>query len=98
VVGLAATAGAWMAKWFYGLIGRRVMDHRLAPDFMRQMTLRYGLGALIQVAAVPLAFVAPRPAVGLALLCVVAFLLPQPKPRYKPGEEPNPDEYLDGQG
>jgi len=32
---------------------------------------------------------APRVGVGLALLCVGYFLLPQPKPRYKPGEEPN---------
>lgn len=60
------------------------------------MTRRYGVGALIQIAAVPLAFVAPRPAVGLALLCVAFFLIPQPKPRYKPGEQPNPEEYLDG--
>jgi uncharacterized membrane protein len=95
VIGLAVTAAAWMAKWFYGIQGRRVMDDRLAPDFMREMTYRYGAGALIQIAAVPLALVAPRPAVGLALLCVAFFLLPQPKPRYKPGEQPNPEEYLD---
>ena len=95
VVGLAATAGAWMAKWFYGMSGgRRVMDDRLAPDFMREMTCRYGVGALIQIAAVPLAFVAPRVAVGVALLCVLFFLLPQPKPRYKPGEEPSIEEKL----
>jgi uncharacterized membrane protein len=94
VVGLALTAGAWMAKWFYGLRGRRVMDARLAPEFMREMTFRYGVGALIQIAAVPLAIVAPRLAVGVALVCVAFFLLPQPKPRYKPGEAPNPDEYL----
>lgn len=86
-----------MAKWFYGLTGgRRVMDDRLAPDFMREMTCRYGIGALIQIATVPLALVAPRVAVGAALLCVVFFLLPQPKPRYKPGEQPTPEEYLDG--
>jgi TMEM175 potassium channel family protein len=26
--------------------------------------------------------------VAIAVLCVAFFLLPQPKPRYKPGEEP----------
>lgn len=31
---------------------------------------------------------------GIALLCVAFFLLPQPKPRYKPGEEPNEAEKL----
>jgi uncharacterized membrane protein len=93
VAGLALTACTWMGKWFYGLSGgRRVMDDRLDPDFLQQMTRRYGIATLIQIAAVPLAVLAPRPGVGLALLCVAFFLLPQPKPRYKPGEEPSPGE------
>jgi len=28
------------------------------------------------------------------LLCVAFFLLPQPKPRYKPGQEPDEEEKL----
>jgi uncharacterized membrane protein len=89
VAGLALLACTWMAKWFYGLPGRRVMDERLAPDFLRQMTRRYGIATLIQIAAVPLAIAASRVGVAIALLCVAFFLLPQPKPRYKPGEAPN---------
>lgn len=92
VVGLALTSCAWMAKWFYGMSGRRVMDDRLAPDFLRQMTRRYGLATLVQIAAIPVAIAAPRGGVAIALLCVAFFLLPQPKPRYKPGEEPSLDE------
>jgi uncharacterized membrane protein len=88
VVGLALTACVWMAKWFYGMSGRRVMDERLAPDFLQQMTRRYGIAAVIQIAAVPLVVVAPRLGVAIALLCIAFFLLPQPKPRYRPGEEP----------
>jgi uncharacterized membrane protein len=94
VVGLAATACTWMAKWFYGMAGRRVMDPRLASDFLRQMTRRYGVATLIQIAAIPLAVVVPRAGVAVALLCVAAFLLPQPKPRYNPGEEPSSEEKL----
>jgi len=37
VVALALTACTWMGKWFYGMTGRRVMDERLAPDFLRQI-------------------------------------------------------------
>jgi uncharacterized membrane protein len=91
-VGLAFTACTWMAKWFYGMSGRRVMDERLAPDFLRQMTRRYGIAALVQIAAIPLTLFAPRGGVALALLCVSFFLLPQPAPRYNPGHEPHPDE------
>src|SRR6476619_1448463 len=96
VAGLALTACTWMAKWFYGMPGRRVMDERLAPDFLRQMTRRYGTATLIQIAAVPVAIAAaPRAGVAIALLCVAFFLLPQPKPRYKPGEEPSAEEKLE---
>ena len=90
--GLALIACAWMAKWFYGRSVRRLMDERLAGDFIRQMTRRYGLGALIQVAAVPISLFAPRVGVLVAVLCVAFFLLPQPKPRYNAGEEPEGSE------
>jgi hypothetical protein len=70
------------------------MDERLAPDFLRQMTRRYGTSTLIQIAAVPIAVVAPRVGVAVALVCVAFFLLPQPKPRYRPGEEPSDKEKL----
>ncbi len=90
--GLALIACAWMAKWFYGMSGRRVMDERLAPDFLRQMTRRYGVATLIQIAAVPVAIFAPAAGVAIALLCVTFFLLPQPRPRYNPGEEPDVEE------
>ena len=94
VTSLALTACTWMAKWFYGMPGRRVMDERLAPDFLRRMTRRYGAATLIQVAAVLVAIAAPRVGVAIALLCVAFFLLPQPKPRYKPGGEPSAEEKL----
>jgi hypothetical protein len=81
-----------MAKWFYGMSSRRLMDERLASDFLRQMTRRYGIATLIQIAAIPMAIAAPRFGVAIALVCVTFFLLPQPKPRYEPGEEPSTDE------
>jgi uncharacterized membrane protein len=92
VTGLALTACTWMGKWFYGMPGRRVMDKRLAHDFLRQMTRRYGIATMIQIAAVVVVIMAPRVGVEIALLCVAYFLLPQPKPRYKPGEEPSAEE------
>jgi uncharacterized membrane protein len=95
VASLAVTACTWMAKWFYGMSGRRVMDERLAPDFLREMTRRYGIATLMQIAAVPVAIAAPRVGVATALLCVAFFLLPQLKPRYKPGAEPSAAEKLE---
>lgn len=95
VAGLALIACAWMGKWFYGLRGRRLMDDRLAPDFLRQMTRRYGSAALIQIAAIPLEVALPGSGVAIALLCIAFFALPQPSPRYKPGQEPAEREKLE---
>ena len=71
---------------------RRVMDERLSPDFLKQMTRRYGIATLIQIAAVPLAMVAPRIGAWIAVLTVAYFLIPQPSPRYRPGQEPDRQE------
>jgi hypothetical protein len=78
-----------MGKWFYALPHRRIMDDRLTDDFIRQMTRRYGGSALIQLAGVALAFIAPRLGVAVVLASVLFFLLPHPKPRYNPGQEPD---------
>jgi uncharacterized membrane protein len=93
VAGIALIACTWMGKWFYGMSDRRLMDERLAPDFLRQMTRRYGIATLIQIAAIPVAIASPRLGVAIALLCVAFFLLPQPKPRFVP-EEPGTEEKL----
>ena len=94
VASLALTACAWMAEWFYAMQGRRLMDERLAPDFLQQMTRRYGVATLVQIAAVPVVIAASRIGVAIALLCVAFFLLPQPTPRYNPREEPSEAERL----
>jgi uncharacterized membrane protein len=92
-VALALTAVAWMMKWFYGMSGgRRIMDERLAPDFLKQMTRRYGIATMVQIVAVPVAVVAPRIGAAIAVLTVAWFLIPQPSPRYRPGQEPNREE------
>src|SRR6187431_2958339 len=67
VAGVAVIACTWMGKWFYGMSGRRVMDERLAPDFLRQMTRRYGIATIIQIAAIPVTIAAPRLGVAIAL-------------------------------
>lgn len=38
---------------------------------------------------------APRVGIAIGLLCVAFLLLPQPRPRYKPGQEPDEAEKLD---
>ncbi|MEA3017258.1 MAG: hypothetical protein QOI38_1980 [Sphingomonadales bacterium] len=46
----------------------------------------------LHLAAVALALVAPRAGVALASLILLYFLMPQPKPRCRPGMEPDEEE------
>ncbi|SAK56841.1 hypothetical protein AWB77_01764 [Caballeronia fortuita] len=89
VAGLALTACTWMGKWLYAMPGRRLMDERLSLDFLQQMTRRYCVATLVQIAAIPITIAAWRVGVAIALLCVAFFLLPSPTPRYKHGAEPS---------
>ena len=87
-VGVTLLAGGWMAKWLYALPHRRIMDDRLTDEFVQQMTRRYGVATLVQLAGIAVAFVAPPAGVATVLGAVFFFLIPQPRPRYKPGQEP----------
>jgi uncharacterized membrane protein len=78
----------WFGKWLYALPMRRIIDERLDPDYLRHMTWRYAISVAAQALAVPLALYSPRSGVGLTLGVAAFYLLPPPKPQYKPGEEP----------
>jgi uncharacterized membrane protein len=93
-IGLSLPPLLWLVKWVYGMRRRRLMDERLAPDFVSQMTRRYAVSSGLHATAIPLAFLVPRLAVSLALGVIAPFLLPQPKPRYKAGLEPQEREIL----
>jgi uncharacterized membrane protein len=87
-VGVTLLALGWMAKWLYALPHRRIIDDRLTDEFIGQMTRRYGIATLVQVVGIVVAFFVPLAGVAIVLAAVLFFLTPQPRPRYKPGQEP----------
>jgi uncharacterized membrane protein len=82
----------WMLKWLYAKSGERLIDRRLAPDFVQQMTRRYTAGASVLALALLLALIAPRLGLALSFAATAYWILPQPKPRYRSGEEPSEEE------
>jgi hypothetical protein len=56
---------------------------------------REHLALLVCYAAIPVTVSAPRVGVAIAMLCLAFFLLPQPKPRYKPSQEPGAEQIAD---
>ena len=90
--GLLLPSLFWLMKWFYASRHSRLIDRRLAPDYVSQMTRRYVLGAAVLAAAVLIAVVAPRLGLALSFVATAYWILPQPRPRYRPGEEPDEEE------
>jgi uncharacterized membrane protein len=84
----------WLGKWLYALPMRRIIDARLDDDYLRGMTKRYEITVGAQALAVPLALFSPRSGAALSLGIAAYYLLPPPRPRYKPGAEPAEEEKI----
>jgi uncharacterized membrane protein len=82
----------WILKWLYASPHRRLIDRRLAPDYVSQMTRRYVVGAAVLALAALIALAAPRFGLALSFAATAYWILPQPRPRYRPGEEPGEPE------
>ena len=78
----------WVMKWLYASPHRRLIDRRLAPEYVSQMTRRYVAGTAVLALAALVALIAPRLGLALSFAATAYWVLPQPSPRYRPGEEP----------
>jgi uncharacterized membrane protein len=94
-IGLFAPALFWIWKWTYAIRGQRLIDTRLAPDYISQMTRRYYAATALHLVALLLVIWMARPALMLAFGVVAYFLVPQPVPRYIPGREPSEEEIIE---
>lgn len=82
----------WITKWLYAKKHCRLIDPRLAPDYLSQMTRRYAIGAGALALAVLVALIVPRLGLALSFAATAYWILPQPSPRYRSGEEPGDEE------
>lgn len=79
-------------KWLYAIPHRRLIDPRLAPDYVSRMTRRYAVGTALLALAALIALVAPRLGLAFSFAATGYWILPQPRPSYRPGEEPDEQE------
>jgi uncharacterized membrane protein len=82
----------WLTKWLYASPHRRLIDRRLAPDYVSQMTRRYAVGTSLLALAALIALFAPRVGLAFSFVATAYWILPQPRPGYRPGEEPDEEE------
>jgi uncharacterized membrane protein len=82
----------WLMKWLYASPHRRLIDRRLAPAYVTQMTRRYAAGTALLALAALIALVAPRLGLAFSFAATAYWILPQPTPSYRAGEVPDEKE------
>jgi hypothetical protein len=80
--GLLLPAGSWFLMWLYATHGRRIVDNRLDPGYLRRMTVQYGGSVALYLGAVLLSLIDFRWGLGLCVGLTLLYLLPPPRPRY----------------
>ena len=86
-VGLLLPAVSWLLTWLYANKGRRLIDPRLDPDFLRSATTRYVLSVALYLGAVLVSLVYWKLSLAVCVGLTLLYLLPPKRPVYLPGPE-----------
>ena len=81
-IGLLLPASAWLLCWLYAASRSRLLDTRLAPAFVRRMTIQFWASCAVYAVAIALTQVSPGAGVAVALGLTLAYLLPPRPPQY----------------
>ncbi|MET0273729.1 MAG: TMEM175 family protein [Phenylobacterium sp.] len=87
-IALAVPTWAWLAKWLYAL-KTRAMDQRLDDDYLRRLTLTYGVTAALTGVAVVLSLFDWRLGLGLVGLVTLYHLRAPAWPIYETDAQPH---------
>jgi uncharacterized membrane protein len=80
-LGLLFPAMGWFSVWLYAR-ARGLLDERLAPDYVRFLTMQFFLSNVLYVVGVVVAFLQPWVALGVISALTVLYLMPPRRPRY----------------
>jgi len=81
-LGLLLPAVGWASMWLYASRGYRLIDRRLAPDFVGFLAKQYKLSVLLYAGALTISFWSPLMGVAAAVGLTILYLLPPKKPVY----------------
>ena len=81
--GLLLPALSWMLMWVYASKGYRLIDKRLAPNFVKYMTGQYILSTVLYLIALLASFVSPTAGLGIAIGLTLLYLMPPKRPEYR---------------
>ncbi len=80
-LGLLLPAIGWLMVWLYANV-RGLVDERLAPEYVRFLTVQYLLSNAFYAGALMLSFLDPWVALIIVVALTLLYLLPPRRPRY----------------
>ncbi len=81
--GLLLPAFAFLLVWFYGSSKQRLLDHKLAPAFVKALKRQYLLSNLLYLCAVVVSFWHTTTSLVICVCLTLLYLLPPKKPVYR---------------
>ena len=81
-LGLLLPAFGWLCVWLYAN-ARDLVDERLAPEYVRFLTVQYVLSNVLYASALLLSFLDPWVALIIVVGLTLLYLLPPRRPRYR---------------
>jgi len=84
--GLLLPALSWMIMWIYASKGYRLIDKRLAPHFVKYMTMQYIVSCILYTLALLASFISPKFGLGIAICLTLLYLMPPKRPEYQEAE------------
>jgi uncharacterized membrane protein len=80
--GLLLPAVSFLSVWFYGSHKQRLLDHNLAPSFVKLLTKQYLLSNLLYLSAFIVSFWHTTTSLVICVCLTLLYLLPPKKPVY----------------
>ena len=83
VLGLLLPALSWFAMWLYASEHPSIIDERLTPRYIRQMTIQYIVSVIVYALAIALAVINYKLGFALCSALTLLYMLPPRTPEYK---------------
>ncbi len=81
-IGIFLPSLIWNIMWAYASHNKRLIDHRLTDEFIKQIGRQYNLSLILYLLAILISLISPIGSIILNILLALLYLLPPKKPAY----------------
>lgn len=80
--GLFLPAFGWFLMWIYGTVVRNLTDPDLSPAYLRQLTIAYGISAILFLVTIAMSLFSPYAGIGACIVLTLLYLKAPAEPKY----------------